>query len=166
MRQGGPRCHRASPDFRYLNATNAPRGRVRLGRRQPQAPSVPRHSAFGGRIMQPEALQVSAAHALEIGVALASAPPCWDGWARYPSARSASARTILADLKPRILAAAQASGDAGEMIGGFDSLVRQLSVGTHLFASLAAEPVALACLLALVTRAPRLAARLADQPDL
>jgi glutamate-ammonia-ligase adenylyltransferase len=118
--------------------------------------------------MQTEALHVSAGHALapapETCVALASA--CWDGWTRYPSARSASARTILADLKPRILAAAQASGDAGEMIGGFDSLVRQLSVGTHLFASLAAEPAALACLLALVTRAPRLAAKLAERPDL
>jgi glutamate-ammonia-ligase adenylyltransferase len=44
--------------------------------------------------------------------------------------------------------------------------VRQLGVGTHLFASLAADPVTLDVLLQLVTRAPRLTATLANRPDL
>jgi glutamate-ammonia-ligase adenylyltransferase len=66
---------------------------------------------------------------------------------------------------PHVVAAAQASVDAGETIGSFDRLVRQLSVGTHLFASLASDPSALQALLQLVTRAPRLAPLVASRPD-
>jgi glutamate-ammonia-ligase adenylyltransferase len=43
--------------------------------------------------------------------------------------------------------------------------VRQLLVGTHLFASLAADPSALQTVLQLVTRAPRLAPIIAERPD-
>jgi [glutamine synthetase] adenylyltransferase / [glutamine synthetase]-adenylyl-L-tyrosine phosphorylase len=90
-----------------------------------------------------------------------------DDWARgtYTSTRSSSARSILARLKPHILAAAHAGADAGELIDGFDSLVRRLSVGAHLFSSLAADPSALQTLLRLLTRAPRLAAKIAARPD-
>jgi len=82
-----------------------------------------------------------------------------------PAPRSASARSRLAGLKPRVGAIAQASGDADEIIAGFDSLVRQVSVGAHLFASLNADPSALDVLLQLVTRAPRLAPTIASRPD-
>jgi glutamate-ammonia-ligase adenylyltransferase len=99
--------------------------------------------------------------------ALDGAIACLEGWSRgsYSSTRSARTRTILAALEPRLLAAARASADAGETISSFDSLLRQLGVGTHLFASLAADPAALDVLLQLVTRAPRLAATLANRPD-
>jgi glutamate-ammonia-ligase adenylyltransferase len=92
---------------------------------------------------------------------------CLDDWNRgaYHSTRSASARAILTELKPHLLAAARQSDHAQEIIGGFDRLVRQLLVGTHLFASLAADPSALQTLLQLVTRAPRLAPIIAERPD-
>jgi len=51
-----------------------------------------------------------------------------------------------------------------KLIGSFDRLVRQLSVGAHLFATLAADPSALHTLLQLVTRAPRLAPMIAQRP--
>jgi [glutamine synthetase] adenylyltransferase / [glutamine synthetase]-adenylyl-L-tyrosine phosphorylase len=91
----------------------------------------------------------------------------WNAWGRgsFTSTRSASARSILADLTPHLAAAAQASDDAGELIVSFDRLVRQLSVGAHLFATLAADPSALHTLLQLVTRAPRLAPTIAERPD-
>src|SRR5262245_8733789 len=92
---------------------------------------------------------------------------CWSDWNRgeYTSTRSASARLNLEALRPHMLAAAQASGNSSEMLGGFDTLVRQLSVGAHLFASLVANPAALQTLLDLVTRAPRLAQMIANRPD-
>lgn len=92
---------------------------------------------------------------------------CWSDWGRgaYTSTRSASARLNLEALRPHMLAAAQASGNGGEILGGFDTLVRQLSVGAHLFASLVANPDALQTLLQLVTRAPRLAQTIANRPD-
>jgi glutamate-ammonia-ligase adenylyltransferase len=92
----------------------------------------------------------------------------WNDWHRgtFTSTRSASARSILAELTPHLAAAAQVSDDAGELIVSFDRLVRQLSVGAHLFATLAADPSALHTLLQLVTRAPRLAPMIAQRPDL
>src|SRR5258705_4876907 len=91
----------------------------------------------------------------------------WSDWNRgaYTSTRSSSARSNLAELKPHMIAAAQTSDDGGEILSSFDSLVRQLSVGAHLFASLAADPSALRILLQLVTRAPRLAPMIANRPD-
>src|SRR3954451_10981301 len=130
--------------------------RAPLGSPQPRAAKLlptngetVRGDGRGGR-MQPEQGNPSSVLDSSMGWAQAA---CREGWRRYPSARSASARLILADLEPRIVPPAHASADAGEMIGGFDMLVRQLSVGAHLFASLAATPTALADLLTLVARA-------------
>ena len=128
--------------------------------------------------MLPEVLQAPAVqavarpdaawHRLDVDVAGAAKSTCLDAWRRgtYTSTRSASARSLLAELEPHILAAARMSGDADEIIGGFDSLLRQLSVGAHLFRSLAVDPSALQTLLQLVARAPWLASRIAHRPDM
>jgi [glutamine synthetase] adenylyltransferase / [glutamine synthetase]-adenylyl-L-tyrosine phosphorylase len=89
-------------------------------------------------------------------------------WSRgaYSATRSANARSILAALEPHVVAAAYATTDAAETIASFDDLVRRLGAGSHLFASLAADPVELETLLELLARAPRLTATLAKRPDL
>jgi hypothetical protein len=57
----------------------------------------------------------------------------WSDWERgdYPSTRSASARWYLSQLKQQLSAAALASVDGDRLLSGFDSVVRQATVGTQ-----------------------------------
>jgi glutamate-ammonia-ligase adenylyltransferase len=87
-------------------------------------------------------------------------------WSSFASARSESARLNLAALRARVAAIAQSSEWGDEIITAFDKLVRELSVGTHLFASLADDVGTLTVLLELITRSPRLTATIASRPDL
>jgi glutamate-ammonia-ligase adenylyltransferase len=87
-------------------------------------------------------------------------------WSSFASARSESARLNLVALRARVSAIAQSSELGDEIITAFDKLVRELSVGTHLFASLADDVGKLTVLLELVTRSPRLTATIASRPDL
>ncbi len=87
-------------------------------------------------------------------------------WSSFTSARSESARLNLAALRARVAAIAQSSEWGDEIITAFDKLVRELSVSTHLFASLADDAGKLTVLLELITRSPRLTATIASRPDL
>jgi len=83
----------------------------------------------------------------------------------YNSTRSASARARLGILTPRLVARAAASPHPEELLLGFDGIVRQLPVGTHLFVTLCADPSALTTLLRLVGTAPRLMALIGRHPE-
>ena len=83
----------------------------------------------------------------------------------YNSTRSASARARLGILTPRLVARAAASPHPEELLLGFDGIVRQLPVGTHLFVTLCADPSALTNLLRLVGTAPRLMAQVGRHPE-
>jgi len=87
-------------------------------------------------------------------------------WSSFTSARSETARLNLAALQAQVAAIAQNNERGDEIIAAFDKLVRELSVGTHLFASLAEDVGKLTVLLELITRSPRLTATLATRPDL
>src|SRR5215468_6523401 len=87
-------------------------------------------------------------------------------WSNFASVRSESARLNLAALQAQVAAIAQSSEWGDEIISGFEKLVRELSVGTHLFASLADDVGKLTVLLELITRSPRLTATIASRPDL
>ena len=83
----------------------------------------------------------------------------------YNSTRSSSARARLGILTPRLIARAAAAPHPEELLLGFDGIVRQLPVGTHLFVTLCADPSALTTLLRLVGTAPRLMALVARHPE-
>jgi [glutamine synthetase] adenylyltransferase / [glutamine synthetase]-adenylyl-L-tyrosine phosphorylase len=87
-------------------------------------------------------------------------------WFNFTSTRSEAARLNLAALRAQVAAIAQSSEWGDEISAGFDNFVRELSVGTHLFALLADDVGKLTVLLELITRSPRLAAAMASRPDL
>ncbi len=88
------------------------------------------------------------------------------GWhfGRYNATRDRRAREALTELKPRLLKALSASGDADRAFLAFDRFLQGLPAGVQLFAMLKSQPALLDLLTLILGTAPRLADGMSRQP--
>ncbi|MDP9138156.1 MAG: bifunctional [glutamine synthetase] adenylyltransferase/[glutamine synthetase]-adenylyl-L-tyrosine phosphorylase, partial [Pseudomonadota bacterium] len=88
------------------------------------------------------------------------------GWhfGRFAATRSATAKQLLTEIMPALLAALGRSGDADRAFVAFDRFLSGLSAGVQIFAMLRANPRLLDLISRILGMAPRLAGELSRRP--